>query len=237
MKLIVLKSLMLLGAFVCGVSGLEEAPKEELLVFEYKIQEPSEPSISGKSPAVILLHGLGSHENDLFALKDRLPKNYYVISARAPFERRPGSYAWYQVDLSTGKAIYDDKEAAQSREMIAEFIDQLIAKYPIDSDEVHLLGFSQGAFMSFSVAIHYPEKVRSILAMSGRILEEDQKVLESVNSIDVDIAISHSASDRVLPISHAYKAEELLKTKASSFKFLTHNQGHRADLRLLQELD
>lgn len=35
---------------------------------------------SNKNKAIILLHGVGSNEQDLFGLADRLPSDFYILS-------------------------------------------------------------------------------------------------------------------------------------------------------------
>ena len=62
-----------------------------------------------------------------------------------------GAYAWYKLDMSTGKTVYDKKEAEQARLQLLRFIDSAKVKY--GATQIHLLGFSQGAIMSYSVAL------------------------------------------------------------------------------------
>lgn len=57
----------------------------------YLIQEPK--TIKDKNPLLILLHGYGSNEEDLFSFASELPNDYYIISVRAPFELQPYGHA------------------------------------------------------------------------------------------------------------------------------------------------
>src|SRR5690606_18919359 len=52
-----------------------------------------------KNPLLLLLHGYGSNDADLFSFASELPDEYYVISARAPYDLMYGSYAWYAIDF------------------------------------------------------------------------------------------------------------------------------------------
>ena len=109
-----------------------------------------EPKIKlEKNPAIILLHGYGSNEEDLFSFATELPDEYYVISARAPYDMIYGSYAWYAINFDADENKFSDLDQARSsRDLIVDFIDECISKYPIDSDNVILIGFSQGAILS-----------------------------------------------------------------------------------------
>lgn len=73
------------------------------LALKYLIREPKVKTDRRKG--IILLHGVGSNEKDLFGLAEHLPDDFYVISARGPFTLGAEHYAWYNVDFSTGKPV------------------------------------------------------------------------------------------------------------------------------------
>ena len=63
-----------------------------------------EPKIKlDKNPLLLLLHGYGSNEDDLFSFANELPDTYYIISARAPFTLQYGSYAWYSINFDANE--------------------------------------------------------------------------------------------------------------------------------------
>ena len=129
------------------------------LSLEYKIREPK--VVLAENPVLILLHGYGSNEADLFSFASELPEHYYIISARAPYDLQYGSYAWYAINFDADQNKFsDNNQARESRDCIANFIDELIQNYPVNKEEVTLIGFSQGAILSYAVALSYPEKVR-----------------------------------------------------------------------------
>jgi phospholipase/carboxylesterase len=121
-----------------------------------------------KNPVLILLHGYGSNEDDLFSFAQELPDDYYIVSIRAPYDMMYNSYAWYAINFDADENKFSDiGQARESRDLIANFIDELITLYPIDSNDVTLIGFSQGCILSYAVALSYPEKVQRVVAMSG----------------------------------------------------------------------
>jgi phospholipase/carboxylesterase len=65
----------------------------------------------------------------------------------------------------------DNEQAKSSRDLIAGFIDELILNYSIDAKAV-LLGFSQGAILSYAIALSHPEKISKVIALSGYLNEE-----------------------------------------------------------------
>jgi len=104
--------------------------------------------------AIILLHGIGSNENDLFGFASELPENVLIIAPRAPITIDDGRYAWYQIDFSTGEPIINEMQEEHSRNLLIQFLIQIKATFNID--EIYLGGFSQGAIMSYSVGLTHP---------------------------------------------------------------------------------
>ncbi|MBQ4819082.1 alpha/beta fold hydrolase [Aquimarina sp. MMG016] len=168
-----------------------------------------EPTIKKeKTPALFMFHGYGSDENDLFSFASELQEELFIISVRAPYPMQPYGNAWYAIyfDAPQGK-FSDDKQAIESRDKIANFIDEAVQAYDLDADNVTLLGFSQGTILSYSVALSYPEKVKNVIALSGYINEDILKEGYNNNNFDtLNIYCSHGSVDQVIPIEWARKA-------------------------------
>lgn len=196
------------------------------MVLEYVVKEPK--FVKDKNPLLLLLHGYGSNEQDLFSFASELPEEYYVISARAPYDLQYGSYAWYAINFDADQNKFSDHvQAAESRDLIATFIDELIAKYPIDSQNVTLLGFSQGTILSYAVALSYPEKVQRVVALSGYLNEEIMVENYKNNDFsDLQMFISHGTVDQVIPVSWANKAPEILNSLQIPTEYKEYPVGH-----------
>ena len=76
------------------------------LSLEYLIREPK--VTLEKNPVIVLLHGYGSNEADLFSFATELPENHYIISARAPYDMQYNSYAWYAINFDADQ-IYKSR--------------------------------------------------------------------------------------------------------------------------------
>ena len=204
------------------------------LALKYLIKEPHVKS--GKKKAIILLHGVGSNENDLFSLADQLPKDYYILCPRGKFTMSEGSYAWYNVDFSTGKPVFNKEQELQSREAILSFIKQVNEKYGFD--EIYLGGFSQGAIMSCTIGLLYPEKIKGVICLSGRILQEIRSDVKKTNELyKLKIFLSHGTQDETLTVAFAREAKiylEQLQTKLSYHEF---EMGHQITPEVMKELN
>ena len=199
----------------------------------FLLHKPHAPS--AKAPLLILLHGYGSNEQDLMGLADQLPQQYTIVSARAPITLSTGSYAWYHLDMSSGKTVYSAVEAEQSRQQLFRFIDELKQKY--HASEVVLLGFSQGAIMSYSVALTQPQKVKGIVALSGRLLTDIEPHLASREKLQqLHVFIGHGKTDPVLPFTHGEAAYAKCKKLGTQVTFKEYPMRHEISSQELLDI-
>lgn len=188
-----------------------------------------EPKIKQeKNPLLLLLHGYGSNEEDLFSFASELPDEYYVVSVRAPYDLQPYGHAWYAIHFDADENKFsDDAQAIESRELIISFINELIAKYPIDATQVSLIGFSQGAILSYATALSYPEKISRVVALSGylneKIIKEDFKTKDLSN---LKLFISHGTVDQVIPVDWARKAQPFIDNLGLDVTYKEYPIGH-----------
>ena len=196
------------------------------LSLDYLIREPK--ILLDKNPLLLLLHGYGSNESDLFSFASELPDEYYVISARAPYDLQFGSYAWYAINFDANENKFSDvKQAATSRDLISKFIDELIANYPIDPTNVTLVGFSQGSILSYAIAFSYPQKIKQIAALSG-YLQPDMAVANFENNdlSKLRIFASHGTVDQVIPVDWARKIKPYLDQMGIENVYKEYPVGH-----------
>ena len=188
-----------------------------------------EPKIKLESnPLLLLLHGYGSNEEDLFSFAKELPDQYYVISVRAPYDMMYGSYAWYAINFDADENKFSNlDEARQSRDLISNFIDQLLADYPIDAQQVTLIGFSQGTILSYAVALSYPQKVQRVVAISGYLNTEMATENYAQNDFkNLKIFASHGTADQVIPVDWARKAKPVLESLGITTTYKEYPIGH-----------
>lgn len=197
------------------------------LSLHHLVREPKIKKV--KNPLLLLLHGYGSNEEDLFSFAAQLPDEYFIVSARAPYNLPQYSgHAWYAITFDSDMNKFsDDKQATESRDLIVKFIDEIIATYPIDADNVTLVGFSQGAILSYAVALTYPEKIKRVLALSGYLnMDIVGKSLHAEDAAKVRFFISHGIVDQVIPVDWARKAPEFLKNLGLDVEYHEYNAGH-----------
>lgn len=179
----------------------------------YSVNLPTKKT--AKIPVLILLHGYGSNEADLFELAKTMDPRFITFSLRAPNDSKEQGYCWYELDrYPNGDFKYDYKQAEASREKILSFISNACKAYQLDSTQVFLLGFSQGTIMSYDIALHSPQKIKGVVALSGRLMEESK--LQKTNPASlakIKFFIGHGTSDNLIKLVEAEKANAFLKEK------------------------
>ncbi|QNM86660.1 phospholipase [Polaribacter pectinis] len=190
----------------------------------YIVREPKK-SVENP-PLLILLHGYGSNEQDLFSFAEELPENLLIVSAQAPLSMGFGAYAWYSINFDDKNGKFSDlKEAKESIDKIALFIDDIKKKYNTNADKTFLLGFSQGAILSYSLSFFYPNKVQHVIALSGYINTE--LLPENISKeITTNYYCSHGSVDQVLPVDWARKSKPFLDKLGFENVYSEYPVGH-----------
>ena len=177
-------------------------------------------------PLLVLLHGYGSNEDDLFSFAEELPDNFLIVSLQAPNAMGSGSYAWYSINFDDKNGKFSDLEQAkESIDQIAIFIDEIKVKYKTNTNQTFLLGFSQGAILSYSLSLFYPNKVQHVIALSGYINTELLPVTIS-KEIKTDYYCSHGSVDQVLPLEWARKSKPFLDDLGFQNVYSEYPVGH-----------
>lgn len=181
-----------------------------------------------KPPAIILLHGYGSNEEDLFSFASELPTELFVISVRAPQPMQPYGNAWYTIHWDTTNGKFNDiDEAIASRDLIAKFVSEAIQAYNLDANNITLLGFSQGCILSLATAISYPTLAKNVIGLSGYLDPEMlQPGYENADFKRLNIFLSHGNVDQVIPVEWARKTPEFLKTIGINTELKEYPVGH-----------
>jgi phospholipase/carboxylesterase len=177
-------------------------------------------------PLLILLHGYGSNELDLFSFANELPDSLVIVSLRGPYEMGYGGYAWYDINLDSENNKFSDlNQARESLKKITITIDYLKTKYSTNPNNTFLLGFSQGAILSYALSFNFPNKIQHVIALSG-YLNTELIPKENIQKVNTDYYISHGTVDQVIPVDWARKAGPFLDSKELKNEYSEYPVGH-----------
>ncbi len=200
------------------------------------VHQPS--SKDGAPPLLLLLHGVGSNEDDLFGLVPALDKRFLIISARAPITLGPGSYAWFEFMFSPGvPPLIRPEQAEASRKTLVMFISEAVAAYGADPSQVYLMGFSQGAIMSASIMLTQPKLIAGAVLMSGGILPEILPLRAPAEDLrGFPVLLVHGSADDVFPVHYARESRQLLAELPVKLDYREYPMGHEVSLQSLADV-
>ena len=187
------------------------------------------PSLIKKNaPLLVLLHGYGSDENDLFSFADELPNELFILSLRAPHKLQPYGNAWYAINFDAQQNKWNDVEQAQeAMKIIVSCIEQACTQYDLDKNNVSLLGFSQGCILSMALAINHPELIKNVIGLSGYICKEFIEEHRTKKDFShLDFYCSHGSSDQVIPVDWARETPNFLTEKGIKHTYSEFPVGH-----------
>jgi len=193
------------------------------------------PAAGEPDGALVLFHGRGADENDLFPLLDLLdPDGRLVgVTPRGPMSMPPGGAHWYRVheigypDAATFHATFDTASA---------WLDGLSEAAGVDLSRTLIGGFSQGAVMSYALGLGAGRaSPAGIIALSGFIPTVEDFTLD-LRRLELPVAIGHGTLDPVIGVEWGRDARERLQAAGLAVLYRESQMGHSIDPRYLIEL-
>jgi phospholipase/carboxylesterase len=188
-------------------------------------------------PLLVLLHGLGADEADLFGMARALDPRFLVLSARAPLPAEAMGYAWYAIDWYEHPPRPDEGQARASLELLVRFLGEACEAYGADPSRVWLCGFSQGASMAMGVALARPELLRGVVAHSGRLLHGFLPGTPPRALDGFPVLWQHGRADALVPMAFGEEARRLLPPLGVKLDFREYALGHEIGPASLGDLD
>jgi phospholipase/carboxylesterase len=197
-------------------------------VLEHRVR----PAAGEPEGALILLHGRGADEHDLFALLDLLdPKRRLVgYTPGGPLSLPPGGRHWYVVP----RVGFPEPESFfASLARLEAFVDAT----GVPPERVVLGGFSQGTAMSYALGLRAGRpRPAAIIALSGFIPTVPGWEADLAARSGLPVAIGHGAMDPVIPVEFARDARERLEAAGAGVVYHESPVGHTIDPRFLATL-
>jgi phospholipase/carboxylesterase len=199
----------------------------------FQLSGPSRPPASGGKPRrlVVLLHGLGADGNDLIGLAPYwaplLPEAEF-LSPNAPFpcDMAPYGYQWFSSRDRSPAAVLAGVRAAAP--ILDAFLDEALAERGLGSQDLALVGFSQGTMMSLFVGLRRAQPVAGILGYSGRLLAPE--LLADELRSRPPVLLVHGTEDPLVSYQSLADAAAALRAQGVATETLTcPGIGHSID--------
>jgi phospholipase/carboxylesterase len=185
---------------------------------------------------MILLHGWMGDENSMWILARNIPTSFMILAPRAPFLAPEGGYSWRDIEPSTWglPSILELKPAVDS---FMEFLNDWSRSEGLDFGKLDLMGFSQGAAIAHSIALLFPERVRSLAALSGFLPDGAADILSKNKFGGKPIFVYHGRQDEMIPVERAHQAVTMLKSVDAKVTYCESDAGHKVNKECLKAME
>lgn len=194
------------------------------------------PAAADPAGALVLLHGRGVDENDLFPLLDELDPERRLIGAtpRGPLTLPPGGHHWYAVKRI---GFPDPATFHGTCPVLAAWLDGFLESHAIPHDRLIIGGFSMGAVMSYALTLG-PDRPRpaGLIALSGFIPTVPDFDLEVARANGLPVAIGHGSYDPIIAVDFGRDARDRLRAAGAKLTFRESQMHHAVDPGFLAEL-
>ncbi|MHB8626891.1 MAG: alpha/beta hydrolase [Aggregatilineales bacterium] len=182
-----------------------------------------------RHPALIMVHGLDGNEDVTWVFARTAGPEWLILTPRAPLPTSDG-FSWYP--STPPDHAPDAASFAAGLAALEKFINGAIAYYPLDPARIVLLGFSQGAALSYSYTFAHPERLIGLGALAGFI--PTSAPLPPMNGLPA--LVLHGTHDERVPIAYARAARDQLQTAGATVTYEESEIGHKLSAQGMRTL-
>jgi phospholipase/carboxylesterase len=210
---------------------------------EHLLREP-DGSAQG---ALILNHGRGADERDLYGLLDELdpdrrllgvtpgaPLGAEDVAARSALPVGAGGRHWYAVH----RVGFPERETfALAYQRLSAFVDDLLERHGLGWDRTVVGGFSMGAVMSYAVGLGEGRpRPAGVVALSGFVPKVEGWSADLAGRPGLPAIVHHGRADPVIGVEFGRAAARLLEDGGLDVTYIESNSGHWVPPELVPRL-
>lgn len=201
--------------------------KPEIINFNgwsIKIRRPLDQDPKG---VILMLHGWTGDENSMWIFGDQFPRDHLLISPRGlnPSDHpKYGGQSW--VEKKSGKWPWLDDFMPAVNEL-SNLLENLKSEILMPSGKIKLVGFSQGAALTYSFTLLHPAKVKCAAGLAGFAPERVGEMASNRELEGLPIFISHGLKDEIVPVEKAQESKRLFEDAGAKVTYCESNGGHK----------
>ena len=212
----------------------------------YNLEVTTIYSLSKSKPrqAIVLCHGYGGDGRDISVLANTwqrfLPECIFLCpNAPEICVVNPQGYQWF--DLTSEKEEVILEKSLIAEEKLNIFLNQVLDNFQLDTNNLALVGFSQGCMISIQIALKKKKQINCLVGYSGKVVNQ-KHLSDNINS-KPKIFLMHGANDTIVSPTYLLEAKEYLvsrglKIKIKMFKDCEHRipvEGSSLGLEFLRK--
>lgn len=193
-----------------------------------------EPDGDAPHPTVIMNHGRSGTEDVTWVFARTLPKEWLVVSPRAIYADHRGGYSW---DVRPEGEWPPLEAFAAGIAALDQFIYALPELYNADPKRLYLLGFSQGAALSYTYAMQNPGVVQGIAGLVGLMptqISDKPELMANLRDLPVMMAVGRR--DDMIPPSVSTACAHALIAAGARLDYREYDTGHKLNVQGMRDL-
>jgi len=184
-------------------------------------------------PVLLMLHGWTGDENSMWIFSQNLLKGTILIAPRGIYKTKVTGYSWHPEINKPWPWIRDFMPAVEA------LITTISGNNFPDGDfsEFHIIGFSQGAALAYTIACVYPNQVASLAVLSGFLPDGATAILTPGRLNGLPVFIAHGTDDDLVPVGRARISVGLLQDAGANVIYCEDNVGHKLSTKCFRALE
>jgi phospholipase/carboxylesterase len=186
---------------------------------------------------MLLIHGLTGDENSMWVFARNLSTEYWMVAPRAPHasQMEQGGYSWRTPDSET-----EDRprleQLRDSAEALLRLVDEYAASVRLQAEDFDVMGFSQGAAMSSTLAFLYPKRIRKVGILAGFVPGGLEELVTQRPVEGKPFFVAHGTKDEMVTIERARASIETLERAGAQITYCEDEVGHKVSVNCLRAL-
>jgi phospholipase/carboxylesterase len=181
------------------------------------------PEGEGPHPVLLLLHGLGGDETVMWIFTSRLSDRYLILAPRGLHQAPMGGYSWHPTSRQELATVEDLKPAAEALVSLLQ-----PGNFPsADFSRMRVIGFSQGAALTYTLGLLHPHILEAFTGLSGFLPEGAEELTGDSPLQGKHAFIAHGTRDETIPVESARQAVRLLEKAGAQVTYCEEDVGHK----------
>ena len=184
-------------------------------------------------PTVVMLHGYSGNEDVMWTFARALPAGWLLLAPRAIYDAPAVGHSWTSEHSDAWPTMAQFEQAISA---LVRFIGALPALYQADTEQLYLLGFSQGAALSYALALRYPALVQGIAGLLGFAPIVAADLVRQAPLRDLPLLMAVGRRDNLVPYSQALACAQTLRAAGADLEYHEYDAGHKLNREGMQDL-
>jgi phospholipase/carboxylesterase len=208
----------------------------ELVTFQGWTLRVRPASADAAARLFLLLHGRTGDENSTWVFVRNFPGTFWMLAPRAPHVSVQGGYSWRKHPGSDDDrpGLEDLRPAADA---LIHLVDSYAAENRLEASQFDVMGFSQGAALTNTIALLYPERIRRAGVLAGFIPAGAEPLPGERSLTGKRIFVAHGTADETVPVEYARRSVKMLEGAGAQVTYCEDEVGHKVSAACLRALE